>query len=212
MIKVGILDYGVGNIGSVFRAIQDLGAIPVVVSDPTTTARVDRIILPGVGNFTECMRILEGEGWTDLLQELVEIKRLPVLGICLGMQLLADYGEEGASSSGPTRGLGLLPGRVVSMRGLGCTGRLPHVGWNSIFIPRATPLLDGLKSGTDFYFVHSFTFVAHDASDVLATVRYGEDFTAIVGRGSVHGVQFHPEKSSNAGMRVLRNFLEGVGC
>lgn len=214
-MKVGVLDYGVGNLGSVLKAVEALGVSPVLVDQAGGMARCDRLILPGVGNFIDCAERLTAGGWTDALREAVLEKKRPLLGVCVGMQLLADVGLEGAGPDNPdgTPGLGFIPGRVEHLSSLGCKLRLPHVGWNSI--RNASPrdaLFAGIPDGTDFYFVHSYTFVAERADDVVATTDYGATVTAAVHRGNVWGTQFHPEKSSKAGARLLRNFLQAEPC
>jgi glutamine amidotransferase len=128
------------------------------------------------------------------------------------MQLLADMGMEGADHEEGTPGLGFIPGKVLHLRALGCTLRVPHVGWNGIARSKMDHLFTGIPDGTDFYFVHSYAFVAEDPADVLATVEYGPAVTAALGRGHVWGTQFHPEKSSRAGFRLLRNFVIGPTC
>ena len=134
---------------------------------------------------------------------------MPVLGICLGMQLLASRGTEGGNSEG----LDLIPGEVVGLETLGCGLRIPHVGWNSVSLRNGScNILRGISGGTDFYFVHSFVFQPRELADVVATTSYGVPVTAVVGRSRVMGTQFHPEKSSKAGLRVLRNFLDAGAC
>lgn len=214
-MKVGVLDYGVGNLGSVLKAVEALGVSPVLVDQAGDMARCDRLILPGVGNFIDCAERLTAGGWVDALREAVLEKKRPLLGVCVGMQLLADVGLEGAGPDNPdgTPGLGFIPGRVEHLSTSGCTLRLPHVGWNSI--RNASPrdaLFTGIPDGTDFYFVHSYAFVPEAADDVVATTDYGATVTAAVRRGNVWGTQFHPEKSSKAGARLLRNFLQAEPC
>ena len=212
-MKVGVIDYGVGNLGSVLRALEELRVVPVLVDRAADMHATDCLILPGVGNFADCVRLLDTGGWMDALRDEVQGYNRPLLGVCLGMQLLADYSAEGASGGQVTPGLGFIPGRVQHLRTLGCTLRVPHVGWNSITRTRtADHLLDNIPDGTDFYFVHSYAFVPQDPSDVLATTDYGIPITAAVRRGHVWGAQFHPEKSSRAGFRLLRNFIEGPPC
>lgn len=211
-MKVAIIDYGMGNLGSVRRALEQLGAEADIADDPAQLDNADRIILPGVGSFADGMRHLQRDGWSEALLRLAGEGR-PLLGICLGMQLLASAGSE----HGEHAGLGLVPGRVVHLDTMGCQERIPHVGWNDIRVcPRegnpAAALFDGIGDGTDFYFVHSFAFQAEQAGDVLAQVQYGIPVTAAVGRGRVMGTQFHPEKSSRAGFRILQNFLEYQAC
>lgn len=206
-MKVGIIDYGMGNLGSVRRALGELDAEAVIVVRPEDAAVVDKLLLPGVGSFSEAMASLHESGWVDAIREQVMSKGKPLLGICLGMQLLADRGGEGMVD-GSGAGLGLIPGEVVHIDKLGCAMRVPHVGWNAVDPTPDEALFDGIPSGTDFYFVHSYVFQPEHTADIRATCDYGSPFAAAVGRGSVMGTQFHPEKSSRAGFRVLRNFLE----
>lgn len=215
-MKVGVIDYGVGNLGSVMRALEELRVAPVLVNRALDMHAMDCLILPGVGNFRDCARLLETGGWTTALRDEVLGYNRPLLGVCVGMQLLADVSMEGADdekAAQGTPGLSLVPGRVEHLSTLGCSLRVPHVGWNSI--SRATKvsgLMDGIPDGTDFYFVHSYAFVPKDAADVLATTDYGVPITAAVQRGHVWGTQFHPEKSSRAGFKLLRNFIAGPAC
>ena len=204
-MKVAVIDYGLGNLGSVRRAIAELGAEPLLTDKPEHLAAVDRIILPGVGSFADGMALLRKGGWVIPLRETSK----PVLGICLGMQLLASRGTEGGNSEG----LDLIPGEVVGLEKLGCGLRIPHVGWNSVSLRNGScNILRGISGGTDFYFVHSFVFQPREPADVVATTSYGVPVTAVVGRSRVMGTQFHPEKSSKAGLRVLRNFLDAGAC
>jgi imidazole glycerol-phosphate synthase subunit HisH len=214
-MKVGVLDYGVGNLGSVLRAVEALNAVPVLVDRAMDMHATDRLILPGVGNFVDCARLLKEGGWMEALREEVLGYERPLLGVCVGMQLLADIGLEGAGPDSPegTAGLGFIPGRVEHLSTLGCSLRLPHVGWNGVHSRGSRDsLLTGIPDGTDFYFVHSYAFVAEAPEDVLATTDYGVPITAAVRRGHVWGTQFHPEKSSKAGSRVLGNFLSEPRC
>ncbi|BAZ82359.1 imidazole glycerol phosphate synthase subunit HisH [Sphaerospermopsis kisseleviana CS-549] len=213
-MKVGIIDYGVGNLGSIARALEQLRVSPVLVDRAIDIHANDALILPGVGNFTDCMQILRQGGWVNAIKEEVNNYNRPLLGICLGMQLLANFGLEGAlDSTIGTEGLGLIPGRVVSLTSQGCSLRVPHVGWNSITKLDSKPwVLDGISNGTDFYFVHSYVFIADEQKTVLAKAEYDISFTAVVGLGRVWGTQFHPEKSSRAGMQLLRNFIYSQRC
>jgi glutamine amidotransferase len=214
-MRVGLLDYGAGNLGSVGRALEELRVTPLQVSRPVDMHATDCLILPGVGNFADCARLLKTGGWFDALREEVLHYKKPLLGICVGMQLLADFSTEGAEESpdGRVNGLGLIPGRVEHLRTLGCVQRIPHVGWNSIVQRSPTPdLLSGIPDDTDFYFVHSYAFEPQDRDDVIARTHYGIWVTAAVNRGRVFGTQFHPEKSSRAGFRVLSNFIHASPC
>lgn len=207
-MNVAIVSYGMGNLGSVRRAIEDLGARPFIAEHPAALFEANRIILPGVGAFGEAMARLRDGGWTDALLAQVRERKKPLLGICLGMQLLAEWGDEG----GTTAGLALVPGRVRRLDLLGCTLRIPHVGWNDVVSSAADPLFRHIARGDDFYFVHSYAFLAADEANVTATTHYGVPVTAAVRAGNAFGTQFHPEKSSRAGRQVLRNFLEYVPC
>ncbi len=212
-MKVGIIDYGVGNLGSVLRAVEALRATPVLVDRAQDLHATDCLILPGVGHFADCVGLLQQGGWVQALRDEVLGYQRPLLGVCLGMQLLADASMEGATDAQGVPGLGLVPGRVEHLRTLGCQGRVPHVGWNAIARTASDDrLFNGIPDGTDFYFVHSYAFVAADSQDVLATTDCGVPVTAAVHRGHVWGTQFHPEKSSRAGFQLLRNFIEGPAC
>ena len=212
-MKVGVIDYGVGNLGSVLRALEELRVAPVLVNRAADMHATDCLILPGVGNFADCARLLDHGGWTTALRDEVQGYKRPLLGVCVGMQLLADSSTEGAADGQDTPGLGFIPGQVRHLRSFGCTQRVPHVGWNGITRTRTDDhLFDDIPDGTDFYFVHSYAFAPQDAADVLATTDYGVPITAAVRRGHVWGTQFHPEKSSRAGFRLLKNFIEGPTC
>jgi glutamine amidotransferase len=214
-MRIGVIDYGVGNLGSVMRALEELRVTPVLITRPIDMRAVDRLILPGVGNFTDCARLLDDGGWARTLRDEVEIGGKPLLGVCLGMQLLASFSMEGSAddASNGTLGLGFIPGRVNNLRALGCSLRIPHVGWNEVTSCNTTGgLFDGIPNGTDFYFVHSYAFVPDDPSHVLATTLYDISVTAAVRNGHIWGTQFHPEKSSRAGFRLLRNFIENTAC
>ena len=212
-MKVGVIDYGVGNLGSMLGALEDLKVSPKILNNANEIESVDRLILPGVGNFADCKKLLDTGGWTSALHEQVLGYKRPLLGVCLGMQLLADSSTEGAVDDQSIRGLGLVPGEVRHLSRLGCTLRIPHIGWNSI--SRTTinnQLLNAIPDGTDFYFVHSYAFEPLNIADKVAVTNYGVPIVAAVQHGHIWGTQFHPEKSSKAGFRVLRNFIESHTC
>lgn len=212
-MKVGVIDYGVGNLGSVLRALEELRVSPSLLNRPCELRATDCIILPGVGNFADCARLLTLGGWVEALREEVLVCKRPLLGVCVGMQLLAEESTEGAEGDASTPGLGLIPGRVEHLRSLGCELRIPHVGWNSVTRNTASdPLFQGIPDGTDFYFVHSYALVPSNPAHLLATTQHGINFCAAVRNGHVWGTQFHPEKSSRAGFRLLRNFIESARC
>lgn len=206
-MKVGIIDYGVGNLGSVVTALHELKAKPQLLTEARDLAGPDFLILPGVGSFTEGMQLLNCNSWSTALKDEVVGKSKPLLGICLGMQLLAEFGTEGSSEEEPTLGLGLIPGMVKALKSLGCTARLPHMGWNSIELVRDCELLKDIPGGTDFYFVHSYTFCTKEDINLFARTNYEVPVAAVVGREHIWGTQFHPEKSSRAGFRLLKNFI-----
>lgn len=212
-MKVGVIDYGVGNLGSVVRALEELRVMPVLVNRAADMHATDCLILPGVGNFAVCASVLNDGGWITALRDEVLGYQRPLLGVCVGMQLLADSSTEGAIEGRDSRGLGLIPGCVRHLSSFGCKLRVPHAGWNEITRTRYDDhLFSGVTDGTDFYFVHSYAFAPQDSNDVLATTDYGVPLTAAVRRGHIWGTQFHPEKSSRAGRRLLKNFIEGPGC
>ena len=201
-MSVLIVDYGMGNLGSVRRSFEECGAAVRVSADPKSIAEAERIVIPGVGAFSEAMQRIHHMGWYSKLRQAALEDRVPVLGICLGMQLLAGSGEEG----GATEGLGLISGRVCRLDNIGGE-RLPHVGWNEVYPRNERALFKGVSAGTDFYFVHSYHFVPDIPDDLAATTPYCGDFASAVSAVNVFGVQFHPEKSSRAGFQVIRNFL-----
>jgi glutamine amidotransferase len=196
---IAIADYGMGNRRSVEKALEHVGAASVITADPDTIRAASAVILPGVGAFPEAMRNLEGTGLGEVLVERAQAG-VPLLGICLGMQLLFESSTEHEGASG----LGILPGTVTRLE----SPRLPHIGWNLVTFERDSALTDGLGEAAAFYHVHSFACRPSDATDVVGTSEYGERFASVVERGNVMAAQFHPEKSSRDGLRMLRNFAE----
>ena len=214
-MKVGIIDYGVGNFASVMRALEEIQVTSILIKHPDDIKIVDKLILPGVGNFADCANMLAEGGWIDPLRKEVYEKDKPLLGICLGMQLLGTSSTEGTKNnrSNISQGLNLIPGRVENLKCLGCNLPIPHVGWNEVISnTESYGLLEGIPDNSDFYFVHSFAFVPDDASQIFATTNYGIEVTAIVKNRNVWGTQFHPEKSSRVGLRLLNNFIQNSRC
>jgi glutamine amidotransferase len=198
-----IIDYGMSNLGSIRRAVQECGAVAFVSDNPRDADASDHIILPGVGAFADGMRNLRGKGWIEALSCAVS-KGIPLLGICLGMQLLASRGYE----EGDTEGLNFIPGKVKRLIPQNENERIPHVGWNELYkVKKEIKFLDGVPDGTDFYFVHSYHFVPESLDDVLAETHYGDGFVCAIERKNVFGTQFHPEKSGRMGFQILKNFL-----
>lgn len=200
-MRVAIVDYGVANLDSVARAVEECGGRPLITDRPADLAAAAAVILPGVGAFATGMANLRERGLDRALVEDVAAEEVPLLGVCLGMQLLATTGTEGEE----TPGLGLVPGRVERIAPPGL--RVPHVGWNEVHHVAEHPLFAGIPSGRDFYFLHSYELRCEDPADVISTAPYGDDLVAAVARGHVAGVQFHPEKSQRTGFALLRNFL-----
>jgi glutamine amidotransferase len=212
-MRVGVVNYGVGNLGSMLRALETLGVSPLLVNRASDIHTMDCLILPGVGNFADCMRKLEAGQWISALKEEVMSYKRPLLGVCVGMQLLADSSTEGSINGESVMGLGFVPGQVQHLGVMGCQLRVPHVGWNAVTSNHDQDhLFHEIPPETDFYFVHSYAFLVQNAADVIATTHHGIAVTAAVRCGHVWGTQFHPEKSSKAGLKVLKNFIEGSGC
>ena len=202
---IGIIDYGLGNLASVRNAFEHLGHDARLYATPGEAVTCDRLVLPGVGSFHAGVMALEARGWARALPDLVAENR-PLLGICLGMQLLFDTGEE----NGPSRGLGLIPGMVVRLAPAE-PHKVPHVGWNALPQMRQHPLLDGIRPNVDFYFVHSYHCIPASQHDAIAFCDFGGLFVAAAARGNIAGMQFHPEKSQPGGMRILENFVAWDG-
>lgn len=204
-MTVAIIDYGSGNLHSAAKAFERETTAPVcVTADPAVVAAADRIVLPGVGAFADCMRGLCAlDGMTEALEAAVRGKGRPLLGICVGMQLLADVGLE----HGRHPGFGWIHGEVRPIEPADPALKLPHMGWNELTVRAPHPVLEGLGAGAHVYFVHSYHMVTADAGDTLAVTDHGGEITAAVGRDNIVGTQFHPEKSQRAGLRLIANFL-----
>ena len=196
--RIAILDYGMGNLRSVEKALEHVGATATISCDATTVRAADGVILPGVGAFPRAMERIRERGLDELIAER-RAADVPILGICLGLQLLFGSSTE----LGGAGGLGLLDGPVAALRAEGL--KVPHIGWSPVRWERESRLTEGIESETPFYFVHSFAPLPQDV-DLLGSAVYGERFGCAAERGNVFGVQFHPEKSSAAGLRLLANF------
>ncbi len=226
MQRIAIINTGLCNVDSIWRAIEECGAKGVITDDPSDLGLVDKIVLPGVGAFADAMHMLNDSGLTDAIRENVVDHEVPVLGVCLGMQLLATRGTEG----GDTEGLGLIDAQVVKLVGSVVSGpsrgpkrriegsesavgvvpqreRVPHMGWNAVYRRATCSLLAGIPDGADFYFVHSFHMQCVDDGAVVATTPYCGEFTSVVADRHVFGTQFHPEKSQAFGRALLSNFV-----
>ena len=202
--RVAVIDYGMGNVWSVISALKYLGAEPELISDPEKIAKSNLLILPGVGSFKKGMEALKSRGIDGAILNAVSQKGSKILGICLGMQLLAEKGYEG----GQVPGLGVIGGEVVRMDPQSDEERIPHVGWDDVCVTQSTSLFSDIPNESDFYFVHSYHFVPVCEDCIIATTPYCGGVVSAVQKNNVFGVQFHPEKSSKSGRKLLENFLK----
>jgi glutamine amidotransferase len=216
---IALIDYGISNLRSVQKAFAHLGVDVTLIDTPDQVAQADRLILPGVGAFRAGMDGLRARGLIEPIKQAVAAGK-PLIGICLGMQLLFQSSDE----LGNTEGLGLLPGHVTRLKMQEARGtmqdffhapsspqpalKIPHMGWNQLDLVKDHPLITGVESGAYAYFVHSYAVYPEDRDIIIATTEYGRPFASIVGRGNICGLQFHPEKSQAVGLRLLQNFLE----
>lgn len=200
---IGVVDYGLGNVGAFLNMYKRMNLPARAARTAAELEESSHIILPGVGAFDEAMELLDRSGMRDSLERLVQGERRPILGVCVGMQMLADGSDEGSRT-----GLGWVPGRVKSLAGLSRQNDLPlpHMGWNDVIPTSGEGLFASLERDSRFYFLHSFYFDCSDISYRAASASYGADFSCAVRRGNVWGVQFHPEKSHHFGAALLRNF------
>ena len=203
-MKVMIIDYGRGNLKSVRRAFEECYADVEISDDPNDLKNASHIVLPGVGAFKDCMNNLTEVGWKEKIRQAVLELGIPMLGICLGMQLLASKGFE----SGETDGLDLIPGKVKRLLPVDTFERIPHVGWDEIYSKKGSRLFAKIPDGTDFYFVHSYHFIPDNEESILTETPYCGGFVSSVINNNVFGVQFHPEKSHNPGFQLIKNFLQ----
>ncbi len=201
-VTVAVIDYEAGNLRSISRALDAAGARPVLIRAPVDRERFDALVLPGVGAFGAAMQRLSAAGLPGWIRTLAA-SGTPLIGVCLGMQLLYERSEEG----GDVPGLALLRGAV---RRLPSGVKIPHMGWNQLLLRRPSPIVEGMAEGAWAYFVHSYVVEGADAGDVIATTSYGVDFPSIVQHGRIIGLQFHPEKSGAMGHQLLRNIVMGA--
>ena len=205
-MKVGVVDYGMGNLFSVVSALEMIGAKVIICQNPNSLKDVDRIIMPGVGGFDNCMDTITKKGFKDALdREVIDLGK-PIYGICLGMQIMGRMSFE----FGEHKGLGWIDGDVLKLRPNDSNLRVPHVGWNDVNYTEDSPLFSDLPKSPDFYFVHSFYLQCDQNQDVEATCDYGQTVTAAIKKNNIFGSQFHPEKSQDFGLKVLENFLSWI--
>jgi len=202
-LTVTVIDYGAGNVSNVQKALESVGCRATVSDQARDLERADALVLPGVGAFDAGMRELERRGLRDAMERAVLQRKKPLLGICLGMQLLSLEGTEG----GRRPGLGFLPAKVRRLRADAQGLRIPHVGWNEVAVTRASILFAGIPDRPDFYFVHSYHVECEDPAMCTATCDYGHPFAAVIEHDNLFATQFHPEKSQRYGLQILRNFV-----
>lgn len=201
---IAVVDYGMGNLRSVERALSFVGAQAVLTAEPETVRRAEKVVVPGVGAFQDAMSNLTSTGLVEIIRDGIAAGK-PFLGICLGLQMLFDESEE----DGLHKGLGIVPGRVVRFDGRTPDGqklKVPHIGWNQLLPRGACPLLSGMPEGAFFYFDHSYYVRPDDRSVIAGETDYGIRFTSVIWRQNVYGTQFHPEKSQAIGLTILKNF------
>lgn len=201
--RIVIIDYGMGNLGSIYNMLKKLGVKAVVSCEKEIIAAADKLILPGVGSFDSGMRNIESLNLRSLLIEQVMVQKKDILGICLGMQLFTKASEEGTLA-----GLGFVEAETFKFRFFDNKLKIPHMGWNTLDIKRPSPLLEGMPKDPRFYFVHSYYVSCSRQEDIVATTNHGNDFVSIFLHDNITGVQFHPEKSHKFGMQLLKNFAE----
>jgi len=202
--KIVIIDSNIGNVGSVKRAINHFGYQAIISNKHEDIISASHLILPGVGSFDEGMKKIHDNQIADILIEAATIKSTPVLGICLGMHLLATKGYE---NNKETNGLNIIPGLVNKLK-KSSEFKLPHIGWNQIKIKKKNKIFKNILDNTDFYFVHSYEFICEDELNNIGTSTYCSEFTSVINHKNVFGVQFHPEKSLDHGLQIIKNFLE----
>ena len=202
-METAIIDYGMGNLLSVQRAFEKCGSDAVIIDNPLELRDAEHIVLPGVGAFPDAMDNLRKNGWIEELNRAVLEKETPILGICLGMQLLADKGYEVRECDG----LGYIPGEIVRFTQTQEKERIPHVGWNEILKREDSPLFDEIADGTNYYFVHSYHFQVANEENIATVTPYCGEFVSSVVKDNIVGTQFHPEKSQKAGFKLIKNFL-----
>ena len=204
---IGIINYGIGNIGSVIGSINNLNIKYKVIENEQEFDQIDKLILPGVGNFKKCKEILDAKNFTKRIKKKVLEEKIPILGICLGMQLLASSGTEGCIENKNFEGLNLIEGKIVTLKKLGSKLILPHIGWNNVQFKKKSIIIENIPNKTDFYFVHTYAYTNINKHFIIGDCKYGTNFPAIINYKNVWGTQFHPEKSSKLGLEIIKNFI-----
>ena len=202
--KIVIIDLEIGNVGSVKRAIHHFGYQTIVSNRHEDINSATHLILPGVGSFDEGMKKIHANRIKEILVEMVKIKNIPILGICLGMQLFATKGYENKKE---TNGLNIIPGLVKKLKN-NTEFKLPHIGWNNVVFKKKNKIFKNILDNSDFYYIHSYEFICQDEVSIIGISNYYHNFTSVVNQNNIYGVQFHPEKSLEQGLQIIKNFLE----
>ncbi len=200
---IHIVDYNMGNLRSVQKALERIGAPSKIISTAKQVVGCDKLILPGVGHFSKAVKILKSNGLFDALTLAVKIKKVPILGICLGMQLMTEFSEEGSVT-----GFGWIKGQTSKFIFTENRLRIPHMGWNRLIIQKNNILFKGIEKDEFYYFVHSYFVKCADQKNILTETEYGDSFVSAFNHENIYGCQFHPEKSHDAGLKILKNFAE----
>lgn len=202
-MKIGIINYGIGNIRSLYNSIKNLEFEVDILSEPKSLKNYDKFFLPGVGSFNSAMNLINKLGWENEIKENVLHNKKSIFGICLGMQIFLSTGRE----HGETEGLNLIDGEVLHLNDVGCRLQTPHIGWNEINIKKKNYFFDNIPDRSNFYFVNSYAANVQNDEDLIATTNYDINFTSVICKENIFGTQFHPEKSSKAGRQLINNFL-----
>ena len=202
--KVAIINYGVGNIRSLYNGLKKIDIEAEIITDPELISNFDKVFLPGVGSYKDAINKIKKIGWEKVIKNFSTNKNKSLFGICVGMQILSKYGYE----HGKSKGLNIIDGEVKHMENQGCNLKLPHIGWNNIKILHKCSITKNLSNDADFYFVNSYSLKNLNNQELVATTFYGIEFPSIINKGNIYGTQFHPEKSSKAGIQILKNFID----
>ncbi len=202
-IKVAIINYGIGNIRSLYNSLKKIEIEAEIITDPESIYKFDKVFLPGVGSYKDAIEKIKKIGWDKAIKNFSSNQNKSLFGICVGMQILSTYGYE----HGISNGLDIIKGEILRMDEHGCELKLPHIGWNNIKVLNKNLLTENLNNEDNFYFVNSYSFKTVNSNELIATTSYGIEFPSIINKQNVFGTQFHPEKSSKAGIQILKNFI-----
>jgi glutamine amidotransferase len=203
IIKVAIINYGTGNIRSLYNSLRRINIQAEIITDPLSINKFNKVFLPGVGSYRDAMEKINKFSWDRAIKDFLSIKNNYLFGICVGMQILSTYGYE----HGKSNGLDLVKGEVIKIDISEQSLKLPHIGWNNIQILKKNSITENLTHDANFYFVNSYSFRLANTKEIIATTKYGVEFPSIINKENIFGTQFHPEKSSKAGIQILKNFI-----